>query len=139
MSPARLRLLSLIGVGAVLVLLVVLVVLARLDIKPAPTASAEVPALLAVGTELQKPRPVSSVPLIDAHGKPFSLTQWRGKWVILAPSMTLCHEVCPMTTGALMELSTTCASPACPSGWSSPRRPSIRGATARSGCARIRS
>ena len=45
-----------------------------------------------------------SVQLIDEHGKPFSLSQWRGKWVILAPSMTLCHEVCPMTTGALMEL-----------------------------------
>ena len=89
--------------GAVLVLLVVLALLARLDIKPAPTASAQVPAPLAIGTELQRPRPVPSVPLIDEHGKPFSLA-WRGKWVILAPSMTLCHEVCPLTTGALMEL-----------------------------------
>ena len=85
-------------------LLVVLALLARLDIKPAPTASAEVPAPLAIGTELQKPRPVPSVPLADEQGKPFSLSQWRGKWVILAPSMTLCHEVCPLTTGALMEL-----------------------------------
>jgi protein SCO1 len=89
---------------AVLALLVVLALLARLDIKPAPTASVEVPAPLAIGTELQKPRPVPSVPLIDEQGKPFSLSQWRGKWVILAPSMTLCHEVCPLTTGALMEL-----------------------------------
>lgn len=103
-SLARLRLISLIGLGAVLVLLVVLALLARLEIKPDPTASAELPAPLAIGTELQKPRPVASVPLIDAEGKPVSLSQWRGKWVILAPSMTLCHEVCPMTTGALMEL-----------------------------------
>ena len=87
-----------------LVLLVVLALLARLDIKPAPTASAQVPAPLAIGTELQRPRPIPSVPLIDEHGKPFSLSMWRGKWVILAPSMTLCHEVCPLTTGALMEL-----------------------------------
>ena len=85
-------------------LLVVLALLARLDIKPAPTASAQVPAPLAIGTELQRPRPVPSVRLIDEHGKPFSLSMWRGKWVILAPSMTLCHEVCPLTTGALMEL-----------------------------------
>lgn len=90
---------------AVLALLVVLALLARLDTKPAPTtASAQVPAPLAIGTELQKPRPVPSLQLIDEHGKPFSLSQWRGKWVILAPSMTLCHEVCPLTTGALMEL-----------------------------------
>ena len=43
---------------AVLALLVVLSLLARLDVKPAPTASADVPAPLAIGTELQKPRPV---------------------------------------------------------------------------------
>jgi cytochrome oxidase Cu insertion factor (SCO1/SenC/PrrC family)/thiol-disulfide isomerase/thioredoxin len=103
-SLARLRLISLIGVVAVLVLLGVLALVARLDIKPAPTASVVVPAPLAIGTELQKPRPVPSVPLIDEQGQPFSLSKWRGKWVILAPSMTLCHEVCPLTTGALMEL-----------------------------------
>jgi cytochrome oxidase Cu insertion factor (SCO1/SenC/PrrC family) len=103
-SLARLRLISAVGAVAVLALLVVLALLARLDVKPAPTASAEVPAPLAIGTQLQKPRPVPSVPLINAQGKPTSLAAWHGKWVILAPSMTLCHEVCPLTTGALMEL-----------------------------------
>jgi cytochrome oxidase Cu insertion factor (SCO1/SenC/PrrC family)/thiol-disulfide isomerase/thioredoxin len=103
-SLARLRLISLTGAALILVLLVVLSLLARLDIKRLPTASAEVPAPLAIGTELQVPRPVPSVPLIAANGKPSSLSAWRGKWVILAPSMTLCHEVCPLTTGALMEL-----------------------------------
>ena len=89
-----------------MVLLVVLALLARLDIKPpsAPADSGGVPAPLAIGTELQRPRSVPDVPLIDEQGKPFSLSPWRGKWVILAPSMTLCHEVCPLTTGALMEL-----------------------------------
>ncbi|HTP21885.1 MAG TPA: SCO family protein [Solirubrobacteraceae bacterium] len=104
MSRRRLRLISVLGMLAVLALLVVLALLARLDVKSPSTASAEVPAPLAIGTELQKPRPVPSVPLIDEQGKPFSFSQWRGKWVILAPSMTLCHEVCPLTTGALMEL-----------------------------------
>ena len=104
MSLARLRLISLTGAALILVLLVVLSLLARLDIKRLPAASAEVPAPLAIGTELQVPRPVPSVPLIDANGKPSTLSAWRGKWVILAPSMTLCHEVCPLTTGALMEL-----------------------------------
>ncbi len=89
---------------AVLALVVVLSLLARLDVKPAATASAEVPAPLAIGTALQKPRPVPSVQLVNAEGKRTSLAAWRGKWVILAPSMTLCHEVCPLTTGALMEL-----------------------------------
>lgn len=108
MSLARLRLISTVGVVAVLALLVVLSLLARLDVKatttPAAGTAAGVPAPLAIGTALDRPRPVPSVPLIDQRGKPFSMSAWRGKWVILAPSMTLCHEVCPLTTGALMEL-----------------------------------
>lgn len=67
-------------------------------------AAAEVPAPLAVGTALQRPRAVPSAELIDEHGRPVSLSHWRGKWVVLAPSLTLCHEVCPMTTGALIQL-----------------------------------
>ena len=105
MSLARLRLISAVGAVAVLVLLVVLSLLARLDVKSTTTPTAAgVPAPLAIGTALERPRPVPSVPLIDAHDKPFSMSSWRGKWVILAPSMTLCHEVCPLTTGALIEL-----------------------------------
>jgi len=107
-SLARLRLISTVGAVAVLALLVVLSLLARLDVKATttPTAgtAAGVPAPLAIGTALQRPRPVPSVPLIDEQGRPFSMSSWRGKSVILAPSMTLCHEVCPLTTGALMEL-----------------------------------
>ena len=51
-----------------------------------------------------RPRTVPAMNLISEAGKPFSLRSWRGKWVILAPSMTLCHEVCPMTTGVLEEV-----------------------------------
>jgi cytochrome oxidase Cu insertion factor (SCO1/SenC/PrrC family)/thiol-disulfide isomerase/thioredoxin len=101
-SLRRLRYLSIGATVLVLALLVVMSVLARLDVKS--SAGTGVPAPLAIGTELQRPRPVPSVALVDAQGKPFSLTAWRGKWVVLAPSMTLCHEVCPMTTGALMQL-----------------------------------
>jgi protein SCO1/2 len=63
-----------------------------------------VPAPLAVGTELQRPRAIPAVRLVDDTGAPASLSQWRGRWVVLAPSLTLCHEVCPMTTAALMQL-----------------------------------
>lgn len=67
-------------------------------------ATAGVPAPLAVGIELQRPRPIPPVRLIDERGNPLGLSAWRGKWVILAPSMTLCHEVCPMTTGVLTQV-----------------------------------
>jgi cytochrome c biogenesis protein CcmG/thiol:disulfide interchange protein DsbE len=82
---------------------IALPVLARLELRQSD-AAARVPAPLAVGTELPRPRSVPPFRLIDEHGRPFSLSSWRGKWVVLAPSMTLCHEVCPLTTGALTEL-----------------------------------
>jgi protein SCO1/2 len=63
-----------------------------------------VPAPLAVGTALQQPRHVPPLELIGDNGRPTSLAALRGRWVVLVPSMTLCHEVCPMTTGVLMAL-----------------------------------
>lgn len=102
MSLRRLRIFAIAGTVLVLALLVAVSLIARLDIKQ--SASANVPAPLAIGTNLQRPRPVPPVSLVDEQGKPFSLSAWRGKWVILAPSMTLCHEVCPMTTAVLTQL-----------------------------------
>jgi cytochrome oxidase Cu insertion factor (SCO1/SenC/PrrC family)/thiol-disulfide isomerase/thioredoxin len=84
-------------------MLTALAVLARLD-QAQPTADAGVPAPLAVGTELQRPRPLPALRLIDAGGKPFAFSAWRGKYVVLASTLTLCHEVCPMTTAALTAL-----------------------------------
>lgn len=40
--------------------------------------------------------------LTQADGRRLSLLALRGKVVVLAPSLTLCHEICPMTTQALM-------------------------------------
>jgi cytochrome c biogenesis protein CcmG/thiol:disulfide interchange protein DsbE len=92
------------GVVAAIVIVVSVLQLNRYDHQRA--AGAQVPAPLAIGTALQRPRPVPPIRLLDAQGRSFSTTQWRGKWVVLAPSMTLCHEVCPMTTAALDELRT---------------------------------
>jgi cytochrome c biogenesis protein CcmG, thiol:disulfide interchange protein DsbE len=72
--------------------------------SPSASKSASVPAPLAAGTALPSPRKVPPMQLVSETGKPFSLSSWRGKWVILAPSMTLCHEVCPMTTGVLEQV-----------------------------------
>ena len=103
MTLGRLRLISIVGSLSLLVLLSALAVLATLD-RPQSRAALSVPAPLAVGTEFQRPRQVPDVRLITAQGRPFNVAAWRGKWVVLAPSMTLCNEVCPMTTGALMQL-----------------------------------
>src|SRR5437588_436347 len=98
----RLVLTAAAGLMAVLVIVLSVRQLGRYDRQR--SAGAEVPAPLAVGTALQRPKPVPAMHLVDDRGNPFSTTQWRGKWVVLAPSLTLCHEVCPMTTAALNEV-----------------------------------
>lgn len=85
-------------------LLVALSVLARVNGNAPATPRAEVAAPVAVGTELQRPRRLPPLQLVDDTGRTFPLSDWRGKWVVLAPAMTLCHEECPMTTASLMQL-----------------------------------
>jgi cytochrome oxidase Cu insertion factor (SCO1/SenC/PrrC family) len=54
------------------------------------------------GTELNRPTP--NVPLLDKDGKQVTLADFRGKVVVLSPVLTLCHEVCPLTTGAFLSM-----------------------------------
>ncbi len=68
---------------------------------PRTTAAGERRAL-PLGTSLD--RRVPSIDLRDAGGRRASLGALGGRWVILAPTMTLCHEVCPLTMGALLDL-----------------------------------
>jgi len=102
-TPRVLRRFVLAGTVVLAALLVALAVLATVN-KDQGSSQSSVPAPLATGTALSQPRKVPPVELVDEQDKRFSLSQWRGKWVVLAPSLTLCHEVCPMTTGALTQL-----------------------------------
>jgi protein SCO1/2 len=99
--PPRLRTI-LVAVGA-FVLADVAVAVIALGAHPSRAPAVARPAPdLPVGTALDKP--VGRKPLIDEHGRPTSLAAFRGRWLVLAPSLTLCHEVCPLTTGALDDL-----------------------------------
>jgi protein SCO1/2 len=88
---------------ALAVFVVVISVVKTSQYDRSRTSAASVPAPIAAGTALQRPRQVPKVTLVDDHGRTVSLSDWRGKWVVFAPFMTLCHEVCPMTTSALMQ------------------------------------
>ena len=96
--------------GVLAATLVVLEVISGRENDRSSAATARgVPAPFAIGTNLTRPKRVPDFRLTDAQGKPASLSDMRGKWIVLAPSMTLCGEVCPMTTGALEELKSTLA------------------------------
>jgi cytochrome oxidase Cu insertion factor (SCO1/SenC/PrrC family) len=62
---------------------------------PAPSASfgATVNQIVARG--------VSTLPLTDQHGHTFDLASLHGKSVMLVPFLTLCSDICPMTTANL--------------------------------------
>jgi cytochrome oxidase Cu insertion factor (SCO1/SenC/PrrC family)/thiol-disulfide isomerase/thioredoxin len=95
--------------GILAATLVVLEILSNHENDKSAAATSAVPAPFAIGTPLARPRRVPGFHLVDSDGKPTSLAALHGKWVVLAPSMTLCREVCPMTTGALEELKSTLA------------------------------
>jgi len=64
----------------------------------APTAS--------TGTVEHRPVPSSllRLPLTDQFGRQTNLASYRGKVVMLVPFLTLCHEICPLTTGNLLQV-----------------------------------
>ena len=103
-SPQRMRRLRIAlatGFGILVALDVTVTVLAAHHANRAASSSAAT-ARLAVGTPVDAPLP--SLPLIDARGHPTSLAAFRGRYLVLAPSLTLCHEVCPLTTEALAQV-----------------------------------
>jgi protein SCO1/2 len=69
-----------------------------------PEAAAVATAPPGTGIALDKALP--RLPLVDEHGRETSLGAFRGRWVVLAPSLTLCDEVCPLTTAALESVRT---------------------------------
>ena len=49
-------------------------------------------------------RAVPDIALVDSSGQPTSLAAYRGRYVVLAPFLTLCQEECPLITGAFIAM-----------------------------------
>ena len=58
------------------------------------------------GTAVHLPVPamLRRLPLTDQFGKRVSLNSWSGRTVLLVPFLTLCQDICPMTTGNLVSV-----------------------------------
>ena len=76
-----------------------------------PSYAATTPPLIghaakAGGTVLDAPIPaeILSIPLIDSQGKNFTLVYLNGKTIVLTDFLTLCNEICPMTTVNMREI-----------------------------------
>ena len=49
-------------------------------------------------------RPIPDIALISSSGAATSLAAYRGKYVVMAPFLTLCQDECPLVTGAFIAL-----------------------------------
>ena len=49
-------------------------------------------------------RSIPDVPLISSSGAPTSLAAYRGKYLVMAPFLSLCQDECPLVTGAFIAL-----------------------------------
>ena len=49
-------------------------------------------------------RSVPDVPLISSSGTPTSLAAYRGRYIVMAPFLSLCQDECPLVTGAFIAL-----------------------------------
>ena len=65
-------------------------------------AAQQPPPVPLAGTRLD--RAVPDLTLVDQHGHTVSTAAWRGKVVVISPVLTLCTEVCPITTGAFDQI-----------------------------------
>jgi protein SCO1 len=65
--------------------------------QPGPAAKLAPPAALG-GAEMNTPLPaaITTLPLTTAAGKTTTLAAYRGKIVMIAEFLTLCHELCPL-------------------------------------------
>jgi protein SCO1/2 len=50
------------------------------------------------------PADVRYLPLTNQQGERVDLASWSGKTVLLVPFLTLCTDICPMTTGNLLQV-----------------------------------
>jgi len=58
------------------------------------------------GVQINRPVPTSiqDIPLTNQLDQPVSLSTWSGKTVVLVPFLTLCSDICPLTTGILYQV-----------------------------------
>jgi protein SCO1/2 len=73
---------------------------------PANSTAAASGGTAGPGTIIAKPVPASllHMPLTDQYDRRITLASFRGRTILLVPFLTLCQDVCPLTTGNLLEV-----------------------------------
>jgi protein SCO1/2 len=96
----RRRRLAVIGAVVVVVLFAAALVIGQ------SSKSSPKPPGQQVGSQLDDaiPASIANLPLTDENGHQTSLAAFKGKIVVVNPFMTLCQEICPITTAELNQV-----------------------------------
>ena len=94
--------LSLAGATALIVAAVIVLVIVSQSSSSA-SGSSSPPSY---GTVIDQPVPsrLRRLPLTNQHDQRVDLASWPGKTVVLVPFLTLCSDICPLTTGNLVQV-----------------------------------
>jgi protein SCO1 len=85
------------------------VILAGSSSSPAPGAAVDSSKIAVSGPygtaiHARVPENLLRLALTDQFGRKVSLASWPGKTVLLVPFLSLCGDVCPLTTGNLLQI-----------------------------------
>ena len=88
--------LAVVAVGAVAVVL----------LSQSSSSASIAPGSASYGTVIdqQVPSRLRDLQLTNQHGQKVDLGSWPGKTVVLVPFLTLCSDICPLTTGNLVQV-----------------------------------
>lgn len=85
-------------------LVLAVVVLAVVVLVGCGGGSVPPPASAGNTENLAVPPAIANLPLVDQKGRQITLAELRGRIVVVAPFLTLCQEICPMTTANLVQV-----------------------------------
>jgi protein SCO1 len=92
------------GLALLAVAVLAVVLLSRSSRSSASWATAESSGSLGTVIDQRVPESLRRLPLTNQHDKRVDLASWPGKTVVLVPFLTLCSDICPLTTGNLVQV-----------------------------------
>ena len=91
------------GVFALLAVAVVAVVIVSHSSSSGAAAHSTSSGPYGTAIDHQVPGRLHRLPLTNQHDQRVDLASWPGKTVVLVPFLTLCSDICPLTTGNLLQ------------------------------------
>ena len=86
------------------VLLVLSAMISALILVLGEASVGALPASEGARVSRRVPAAIQQLPLTNQLDQPVNLATWTGKTVVLVPFLTLCSDICPLTTGILNQV-----------------------------------